>query len=93
MKNKNYILEQKIILRKILNKHDPIHIYFGKKINPDEYDLEIEKILLAFNKNNNLEKFTEKVYTIFIKMFSPKIAGDRSKYVKLAEEICNYLKK
>ena len=31
-------------MRKIMNRHDPIRIYFGKKVNFDEYDPKINEI-------------------------------------------------
>ena len=78
-------------LRKIFNKHDPI-IYFGKDTNFDEYDPEIEGVILRFQRSNNLKKFTEEIYNLFQKMFSQEIAGPISKYKKLAEGVYDLLK-
>jgi hypothetical protein len=93
MVNKNSLPKTKFKLRKIINKYDPICIYFGKKSNPDEYDPEIEKILATFSKNDTFENFTDKVYDIFTEMFGSDIIDHKSKYIKLSKEIYNYLKK
>ena len=79
-------------LRRIINAHDPMGIYFGEDVNFDEYDPEIGDILTEFKRSKNLEEFTNKVHAIFVKWFSSGIAGPRSKYRNLAEEIYEFLR-
>ncbi len=78
-------------MRIILNKHDPIGIYFGKKINFDEYDSEINEIYKAFQISKNLVAFIENVHKIFKKWFTPEIAGNKKRYVTLSNELFNHL--
>ncbi len=78
-------------MRIILDKHDPIGIYFGKKINFDEYDSEINEIYKAFQISKNLAAFIENVHEIFKKWFTPEIAGNKKRYVTLSNELFNLL--
>ncbi|MEK6867238.1 MAG: hypothetical protein AABX98_00300 [Nanoarchaeota archaeon] len=79
-------------LRAIFNKHDPIKIYFGKKVNFDEYDPEIHLLPQAFRGSKNRKEFKEEVHKIFIGMFSKEIAGSRLRYEILAREVYCFLK-
>lgn len=80
-------------LREIFNKHDPIKIYFGKKINFDEYDPEIRLVPKAFTKSKNKKEFLEEFHQIFIVMFSKEISGPKKKYETLAREVYTFLEK
>tara|TARA_Y100000310_G_C20278847_1_gene621618 strand:+ start:289 stop:576 length:288 start_codon:yes stop_codon:yes gene_type:complete len=80
-------------LRKIFNNHDPIGIYCDKETNFDEYDPEIEGLIIRFNRSKNLDDFTSKIHTVFVNMFDKDIAGPKSKYNKLAKEVYNLLSK
>ena len=77
-------MRQKILnkLRVIFNKHDPIGIYFGKKLNFDEYDPEIKDTAIRFKRSKNLKEFISEIHAIFVNMFDEKIAGRKSKYHK-----------
>lgn len=85
-------MDKKNKLRRIFNKWDVIKIYQSDKINFDEYDPEINKIVNEFNTFKNKSDFLKYVHSIFIKMFDKKIAGNRSRYQKLSDEVYNYLK-
>ncbi len=80
-------------LRSIFNKHDPIKIYFGKKVNFDEYDPEINRVLIRFNRSRSLQDFTDELHIVFQQMFDNKIAGQKSRYKKLAKEVYTLLHK
>ena len=80
-------------LRDIFNKHDQVGIYFGKGINYDEYDQEINGLIIRFKRSKNLEEFTSEIHTLFINMFDKEIAGQKLKYKKLAKEVYDYLNK
>lgn len=78
-------------MRIILNKHDPIGIYFGKKINFDEYDSEINEIHKVFQISKGIAVFIDKVHNIFKKWFTPEIAGNKKRYVMISNELFNLL--
>ena len=78
-------------LRRIFNKYDPIGIYFGEDVNFDEYDPEIDDMLTKFKRSKNLEEFTNEVHATFVRFFDEDIAGPKSEYRKLAEEVYGFL--
>lgn len=80
-------------MRRVFNKHDPISIFYDNKINFDEYDPEIELIMLNLKKIKDYRGFLKLVYQVFQKMFSKEIAGKIEDYDKLAKEIFKILKK
>ena len=61
-------------LREIFNRHDLEELYFGRNINFDEYDSEIDMACIAFKKSRNQKEFTDKLYQIFRKMFNNDVA-------------------
>ncbi|HLD34100.1 MAG TPA: hypothetical protein VJB66_05210 [Candidatus Nanoarchaeia archaeon] len=77
-------------LRKIFNKHDTIGIFFGDNI--DEYDLETKQIIAKFKSSKNKSEFLTLVHKVFIRMFDKKIAGSKSRYLKLSNELYARLK-
>jgi len=79
-------------LRRIFNKHDPIAVFIGEKVNFDEYDPEIKVIFSEFQKSNNFEEFKKRFYKVFCKYFSKKIAGNESDYKKMSQEVYDLLK-
>lgn len=79
-------------LRNILNKHDPIGIYFGKKVNFDEYDSEIKNIYKDFRRYKDFDQFCKRVYSIFKFWFGADVVGDKSKYDKLSKDLYLVLK-
>lgn len=66
-------------------------IYFGKDTNFDEYDPEIDGLIIRFNRSKNLRKFISEVHTVFVNMFDKSIAGPKSKYRKLAKGVHTFL--
>ncbi len=78
-------------MRGILNKHDPIKIYYFTKAF-DEYDPEIKTIYKRSKAVNNLDNFTTLVHKVFIRWFGKDITGKKKKYVKLSKELFELLK-
>ncbi len=79
-------------LRKIFNKYDPIGIYQDDKINIDEYDPEINRLIPIFKRSKNKDEFLTELYAVFVNMFDTKIAGPKSRYKKLVNEVYDFLK-
>lgn len=75
-----------IKVRKIVNKHDPIHL-IGIGCPKDEYDGEVRMILESFKKASNAEEFHDIIHKIFVKQFFKEIAGPKEEYQKLASEL------
>lgn len=86
-------MNQKLLneMRKIVNKHDPIGIYFNKNVNFDEYDLEIIDIHNIFRKCKDVDAFTVEVYRIFKHLFSADVVGNKNKYTCLSKELFDVL--
>lgn len=74
-------------LRKTFNKHDVIDIFESDEINIDEYDPEIEEVLKLKYQKLTPAEFRTKIHKIFIKLFGKNIAGPKTRYKELAEEI------
>jgi hypothetical protein len=72
-------------LREILNKQDPMGIFFGD--NTDEYGAEIESIMQVITKNPTQEELTEDIWLIFQAYFGKIEAGAKEKYSAAAKEI------
>lgn len=87
-------MDQKTLndLREIFNKHDPIGIFLHKDVNFDEYDSELEGMIIRFNRSKNLDEFVGEVHNVFENMFSPEVAGPKKKYIPLATDVYNYIK-
>lgn len=79
------------ILREIVNKHDPIHIFSGRNIN--EYDYEIEDIYHLCKRCKSIDECENHIHKTFVKWFGRDIAGDKGRYHKLAKELFNVLKR
>jgi len=80
-------------LRKIFNRYDPIGIYQDDETNFDEYDPEIKGLIIRFNRSKNRDDFLTEVHTVFVNLFDEKIAGQKSKYKDLANEVYDFLEK
>ena len=78
-------------MRKIVNKYDPVGIYYSTKAF-DEYDPEIRDICARFKKSKTLKEFTKEVYNVFVKWFFPSVAGKREKYTDLSKDLFRLLK-
>ncbi len=85
-------LKLKDKLRERFNEHDLIGIYYGKGINFDEYDPEIEQLPLILHEKLSLKGFTDELHKLFQRMFSKELAGNKAKYWKLAKETYDLLK-
>ncbi|MBI2136224.1 hypothetical protein HYU06_04075 [Candidatus Woesearchaeota archaeon] len=79
-------------LRQIFNRYNPIGIYQDDETNIDEYDPEINRLIIKFKNSKNKDEFLAELHTVFIKMFDKKIAGPKSRYKKLANEVYDFLK-
>ena len=79
-------------LRCIFNRHDPMGIFVDDKTNFDEYDPEINGLLIRFNRSRNLEEFTREIYTVFQNMFLLPKNKPNKKLDKLAKNVYNALK-
>ena len=80
-------------LRKIFNKYDIIGIYQDDETNIDEYDPEIKGLIIRFKRSKNKEDFLTEIHTVFINLFDKGIAGAKSKYKNLANEVYDFLSK
>ncbi len=69
----------------ILFTHDPIGINF--ETNTDEYEPEVGTILPKLKMCNSSEEVLNMVHKEFQKWFDEDIAGEKSRYKKIAEEI------
>ena len=67
-------------------------IYFGKRINFDEYDPEIEQLPLFSHKNMSSKEFSEKIRSLFQRMFFKDLYGKKDKLRKVARETYDLLK-
>lgn len=73
-------------VRYIVNKHDPIKLLdVGCLI--DEYDPEVKLILTKIKLTKSLDEIHDMVYNIFVDMFDKSIAGPKTKYRRLSEEL------
>ncbi len=70
---------------KILFTHDPIGINF--ETNDDEYEPEVDTILPRLKMCNSAEDVLTVVHQEFQKWFDEDIAGEKSRYKEIAEEI------
>ena len=71
----------------LLMKFDPIGINFGNNI--DEYKPEAESILNQIKETSTREEILLIVHQEFIRWFGVEIAGGKSKYIDIADEIYN----
>lgn len=72
-------------LREILLEEDPLHIY--NKVNPDEYDPEIVRILPKLETCKSTDDVRRVVYDVFASQFGAKTAGTEERYQRVAERI------
>lgn len=81
--------EIKYKLRDIFNKHDLVGIYVSKKANCDEYDPEIEQLLLKLPKIKNVADLERELIKIFEEMFWKGAVKKKQEYANLAKDIYN----
>lgn len=70
----------------VINRLDPINLISGGAPE-DEYDGEVEKIIVLVQNNHDVDSLTEKIYSIFVESFGVEMAGDRGKYLEIAQKI------
>jgi hypothetical protein len=83
VKNKHRELFQK--LRDCLFEHDPILINFG--FNHDEYDSEAATIIPRLAGCKSQSDVLDVVHEEFVKWFGDDIAGPKSKYDKVSQDV------
>ena len=71
----------------ILFRYDPIDINF--ETNTDEYDPEVSTILPRLKDCNSANDVLNVMHEEFQKWFGVEIAGEKSRYKEIAEEIWN----
>jgi hypothetical protein len=69
----------------LLFRHDPIGIDF--ETNTDEYDPEVRAILPRLVTCTSARDVERVTYEEFVRLFDVTIAGPRSRYAQLADEI------
>ena len=79
--------------RDIFNKYDLAGIYFNKRINYDEYDPEIEQLLLRLYKIKNKHDLEKELIKIFEVMFWKGVVKKKQEYTNLAKDTCNFFVK
>lgn len=74
------------LIRKEINKVDPIGL-ISMGAPKDEYDSEVEEIMLKINTCGNEKDLEELIYKTFVRMFDTRLAGSREIYRKLSSRI------
>jgi hypothetical protein len=85
--------ERFFMLRKIINKHDPIGLI---KIGApeDEYDAEVATIIVQLYDKKTETEILELVYTEFLRWFNEEsTTGPKAAYKELAQEIYEWKQK
>ena len=72
-------------LNAILFQEDPIRINY--EYNTDEYEPEVDTILLQLSKTHSVEDIQRIVHKEFVEWFDDSIAGPREKYHIIAQRI------
>ena len=74
-------------IRKILNEVDPVGIYFGEEINPDEYKSEAGLIFAQTGNSPSVDILADKIRNIFISRFSGVSFKSDDWHKKIAQRI------
>jgi hypothetical protein len=74
-------------IRDILISADPIGIYFADVDNRDEYDGEVAAIVAELPRCLTESGVQNAVWSVFVRYFSPQIAGDPADYASIASEV------
>ena len=74
-------------VRSILNAENPIGIFEGNDINPDEYDPEVSRILPKLKEAKNSNDVRYILYRAFVDMFNEDLAGTELRYEGAAKKI------
>jgi hypothetical protein len=72
-------------LEALLYRHDPIGIAFGD--NPDEYSPEARALPPRLADARTVDDVQDVVHAVFVEWFDEGIAGPRTRYRLIAEEI------
>lgn len=78
-------------VQEILFRNDPIGINFG--INTDEYEPEVGTILPRLKEAHSPEDLQNIIHQEFIRWFGADIAGSKTEYTTIAQEIWDAYKK
>ena len=78
-------------LEALLYRHDPIGIAFGD--NPDEYSPEARALPPRLVGTRTVDDVQDLVHAVFVRWFDEGIAGPRSRYRLIAEEIAALLRR
>jgi hypothetical protein len=70
----------------IIRPIDPIGL-ISEGAPLDEYDTEINAIMALILNDKDVKSIEEKVYKVFCEAFDKEIAGEKSIYLKIAQEI------
>lgn len=84
--------ELRDLLRQIFNKHNVIDLYEDNETNFDEYDTEIDLVILRLDREMPYKKFLKLIYDIFEDMCGKGAGGSMKNYEGLAEETYKILK-
>lgn len=71
---------------RILTENDPLGL-ISSGAPTDEYEPEVETILLRLHEADSQSALCGIVYEEFVRWFDPEIAGHESEYGKIASEI------
>jgi hypothetical protein len=72
-------------LEALLYRHDPIGIAFGD--NPDEYSPEARALPPRLVEARTVDDVQDVVHAVFVQWFDDGIAGPRTRYRLIAEDI------
>lgn len=80
-------LDQYKILKEIINEVDPIGLVdFDTPESLNEYDPELKEIVKEDIAEMDAQELGQRIYEIFVKYFNQELAGEKDKYVLIAEE-------
>lgn len=71
-------------IKSILRTHDPVGL-ISQGAPDDEYDH--EALMVANIRFDSHEDLTNKIHEIFVERFNRELAGEKSKYSSIADEI------
>lgn len=75
------------LLKSIINKEDPIGLIdFDSPESLSEYEPEIIQILKVNVNSLSNDELGQRIYNVFVKMFTQEIAGEKEKYYRIAEK-------
>lgn len=73
-------------VQQVINSVDPVGLVSGGAPE-DEYDSQVNKIITLLQTDLEIETLTEEIHKIFIGSFGEETAGDKAKYLDIAEKV------